>query len=172
MAYSRGMETRRDDHLFKQNEHQEAWRQYLESYRRVIDALDDELRAQRGLSLVFYDVLVQLYRAPERRLRMNLLAGSVLLSKSGLTRLIDRMEAEGLVERCSCPGDRRGSYAVLTPRGEQVFTDAAPVHLEGIERHFTSHLSSREAKALVSAFEKINAAQRAGAVQARSHSPG
>jgi DNA-binding MarR family transcriptional regulator len=74
-----------------------------------------------------------------RRLRMNLLAGSVLLSKSGLTRLIDRMEAEGLVERCSCPGDRRGYYAVLTPRGEQVFTDAAPVHLEGIERHFTSH---------------------------------
>ncbi len=107
-----------------------------------------------------------------RRLRMNLLAGSVLLSKSGLTRLIDRMEAEGLVERCSCPGDRRDSYAVLTPRGEQVFTDAAPVHLEGIERHFTSHLSSSEAEALVSAFEKINAAQRAGAVQARSHTPG
>jgi DNA-binding MarR family transcriptional regulator len=86
---------------------------------------------------------------------MNQLASRILLSKSGLTRLIDRMEAEGLVERASSPNDRRGSFAVLTPRGEQVFREAAPIHLDGIHKHFASHLTATEAKTLARAFEKI-----------------
>ncbi|CAN5518132.1 MarR family transcriptional regulator [soil metagenome] len=132
-----------------------AWKVFLEAYRRVLDTLDDELRAERGLPLTWYDVLVQLFSAPDQRLRMNQLASSVLLSKSGLTRLIDRMEAAGLVERASSPNDRRGSFAVLTPRGEQVFREAAPVHLDGIEKHFACHLTAAEAKTLAKAFEKI-----------------
>jgi DNA-binding MarR family transcriptional regulator len=140
---------------FEDDDRLRAWTLFLESYRRVIDALDDELQAERGLSLAYYDVLIQLFYAPDRRLRMNQLASVVLLSKSGLTRLVDRMEAAGLVERASSPIDRRGSFAVLTPRGEQVFRDAAPVHLEGIRRHFSCHLTATEAKTLARAFEKV-----------------
>jgi len=132
-----------------------TWKLFLESYRRVLDTLDAELQSERGLSLSRYDVLVQLFSAPDHRLRMNQLASRILLSKSGLTRLIDRMEAEGLVERASSPTDRRGSFAVLTPRGEQVFREAAPIHLDGIHKHFASHLTATEAKAMAKAFEKI-----------------
>ncbi|MGH2698325.1 MAG: MarR family winged helix-turn-helix transcriptional regulator [Actinomycetota bacterium] len=142
-------------HLLKDDERLTTWRLFLESYRRVLDTLDDELQAERGLPLTWFDVLVQLYRAPDRRLRMNQLAGRILLSKSGLTRLIDRMEAEGLVERASSPNDRRGSYAVLTPRGERVLREATPVHLEGIEKHFACHLTAAEARTLARVFEKI-----------------
>ncbi|MGH2752177.1 MAG: MarR family winged helix-turn-helix transcriptional regulator [Actinomycetota bacterium] len=149
-----------------------AWALFLETYRRVLDTLDEELKTERGLSLAWFDVLVQLSRAPEQRLRMNHLAGRILLSKSGLTRLIDRMAAAGLVERASSPNDRRGCFAVLTPRGAQVFTEAAPVHLDGIARHFTGHLSAAEARTLARVFERIKeplatACDRAG----RSHSP-
>jgi DNA-binding MarR family transcriptional regulator len=132
-----------------------AWTLFLESYRRVIVALDDELQAERDLPLAYYDVLIQLFYAPDRRLRMNQLASVVLLSKSGLTRLVDRMEAAGLVERASSPTDRRGSFAVLTPRGEQVFRKAAPVHLDGIHRHFSCHLTATEAKTLARVLEKV-----------------
>lgn len=141
--------------LLRDDQRLTTWKLFLESYRRVLDALDDELKSERGVSLAWYDVLVQLFSAPDHRLRMNQLANRILLSKSGLTRLIDRMEAEGLVERASSPNDRRGSYAVLTPRGEQVFREAAPVHLEGVQRHFASHLTATEAKILAKAFQKI-----------------
>lgn len=141
--------------LQKDDERLMAWRLFLESYRRVLDTLDAELQSERGLSLTRYDVLVQLFSAPDHRLRMNQLASRILLSKSGLTRLIDRMEAEGLVERASSPNDRRGSFAVLTPRGEQVFREAAPIHVDGIHKHFASHLSATEARILAKAFEKI-----------------
>jgi DNA-binding MarR family transcriptional regulator len=141
--------------LLEDDDRLRAWTLFLESYRRVIVALDGELQAERGLSLAYYDVLIQLFYAPDRRLRMNQLASVVLLSKSGLTRLVDRMEAAGLVERASSPTDRRGAFAVLTPRGEQVFRKAAPVHLDGIHRHFSCHLTATEAKTLARAFEKI-----------------
>jgi len=141
--------------LQKDDERLTAWKLFLESYRRVLDTLDDELQSVRGLSLTRYDVLVQLFSAPDHRLRMNHLASRILLSKSGLTRLIDRMEAEGLVERASSPNDRRGSFAVLTPRGEQVFREASPIHLDGIHKHFACHLTASEAKTLAKAFEKI-----------------
>lgn len=144
-----------DPQLFKETHQLSAWRLFLQTYRRVLDELSDELEERQGLPLAWYDVLIQLYRSPEHRLRMNELAGSILLSKSGLTRLIDRMEKAGMVERASCPTDRRGSFAVLTPRGEEVFKEAAPIHLEGIARHFTDHLTPEEAGIMVAAFERI-----------------
>lgn len=153
------METPTDTQLFRDSDQLSAWRLFLHTYRRVLDRLEDELRGQRGLSLTWYDVLIQLYKAPEHRLRMNDLAGSILLSKSGLTRLIDRMEKAGLVERASCPSDRRGWFAVLTPRGEEVFKEAAPVHLDGVARHFANHLSPNEARTLIEAFERVLEAQ-------------
>ena len=143
------------DDLLRDDQRLQTWKLFLESYRRVLDTLDDELKEKQGLSLAWFDVLAQLFNAPERRLRMSQLASSILLSKSGLTRLVDRMEAEGLVERASSPTDRRGSFAVLTPRGEQVFREAAPVHLDGVQRHFGCHLTETEAKTLAKSFEKI-----------------
>ena len=154
-AYSGGVPELAEVDLLKDDDRLTAWRLFLESYRRVLDTLDDELRSERGLSLAWFDVLVQLFNAPDHRLRMNQLASRILLSKSGLTRLVDRMEAAGLVERASSPTDRRGSFAVLTPRGEGVFRDAFPVHLDGIHKHFACHLTAAEARTLAKVFEKI-----------------
>jgi DNA-binding MarR family transcriptional regulator len=86
---------------------------------------------------------------------MKDLAASIVLSKSGLTRVVDRMVGAGLLTRESCPSDRRGYEAVLTPEGERAFEEAYPVHLEGIRRHFSSHLSDEEAQALAKSLRKL-----------------
>jgi DNA-binding MarR family transcriptional regulator len=133
----------------------EAWRAFLSSYRALIDVLEDELKCARGLPLTWFDVLAQLHSAPGNRLRMTQLANSIMLSKSGLTRLVDRLIDAGLVVRESCPSDRRGYEAVLTPDGRQAFEEAYPAHLEGIERHFSRHFSDDEARALSRALTKL-----------------
>lgn len=115
-----------------------AWRSFLEAHARLARRLDDELRASHGISLAEYDALLQLARAPGRRLRMNQLADRVILSRSGITRLVDRLEAAGLVERTSCPTDARGAEAVLTEAGLERLRRAARTHLAGIERYFVS----------------------------------
>ncbi len=115
-----------------------AWRSFLEAHARLARRLDDELRAGHGISLAEYDALLQLARAPGRRLRMNQLADRVILSRSGITRLVDRLEAAGLVERTSCPTDARGAEAVLTEAGLERLRQAARTHLAGIERYFVS----------------------------------
>lgn len=135
--------------------HAAAWRSFLEAHAAVTDALSRELEEERGLPLPWYDVLVQLQEAPRGELRMAELARSVLLSKSGLTRLIDRMERDGLVERRTCVDDGRGLLAVMLPKGRDVLRKAAPVHLRGIDEHFTSHLTDAEAKAVRAAFNKV-----------------
>ncbi|MER3418594.1 MAG: MarR family transcriptional regulator, partial [Chloroflexota bacterium] len=94
-----------------------AWRAFLEAHARLARRLDDELRAGHGISLAEYDALLQLARAPGRRLRMNQLADRVILSRSGITRLVDRLVAAGLVERTTCSTDARGAEAVLTEAG-------------------------------------------------------
>lgn len=144
-----------DDHPNIPPQSMAAWRAFLTSYRRVIDALADELAATKGLPLTWYDVLVQLGDSATGSLRMSELAGAVVLSKSGVTRLIDRMETVGLVARHSCPSDRRGSYAALTDKGRSVLADAAPLHLAGVERHFASHLSPEEAEVLTRALTRM-----------------
>lgn len=126
----------------------EAWRTLLEAHARVLDRLSDELEAEAGLPITFYDVLLHLNQAPGRRLPMHELAERVLLSKSGLTRLVDRMASNGLVERKPCAEDRRIVFAVLTPAGRERLVGAAPVHLRGIDEHFGRHLSDEEADTL------------------------
>src|SRR5687767_3327298 len=91
-----------------------AWRTFLRAHAQVTRRLEADLVAEHDLSLPTYDVLVQLSEAPDRRLRMTELAERVLLSRSGLTRLVDRLEREGLVHRQACPSDARGTHAVLT----------------------------------------------------------
>src|SRR5512134_3413797 len=92
-----------------------AWRTFLVAHARVTDVLASELEAEGGLPLTWYDVLVQLSEAPDNRLRMQELARAVLLSKSGLTRLVDRMTSGGLVTREPCLDDRRGTFVCLSP---------------------------------------------------------
>lgn len=132
-----------------------AWRLFLEAHAYVIDVLESELRSEHELPLTWYDVLVHLFEAPERRLRMQDLAGAVLLSKSGLTRLVDRMEAAGLVARRDCAADRRGTFAVLTSEGHRRLREVAPTHLRGVREHFTGLLTDREVEALRSALGRI-----------------
>ena len=112
------------------------WRAFLEAHTRVSRRLDEELRAEHDLSLAEYDTLLTIAWAPDRRIRMRTLADSILLSKSGVTRLIDRLVADGLVERSACLADARGAEAVLTPSGLDRLRDAATTHLRGIDSHF------------------------------------
>lgn len=133
----------------------EAWRLFLRAHALLVGSLDEDLDTHCHLSLAWYDVLTQLYSAPERRLRMSDLFHAVVISKSGLTRRIDRMVEAGLVARAGCPGDRRGVYAVLTDRGMQVLREAAPVHLAGVRALFLQHLTPDEAAAVTSALSKV-----------------
>ena len=135
----------------------ETWRLFLTAHARVTDALESELQDAGLIPLTWYDVLVQLTEAGGS-LRMQDLARSVLLSKSGLTRLVDRMEREGLVRREQCPSDRRGMLASATPAGITALRKAAPVHLEGVALHFLDLLTSAESAAIKSAFAKITRA--------------
>lgn len=121
-----------------------AWRTFLEAHARVVRELERELQAEADLPLTHYDVLFQLSRADERRLRMSELADRLLLSRSGVTRLVDRLVADGLVERVSCDSDRRGAWASLTDAGYRRLRAAAPIHLRGVAAHFLDRLSADE----------------------------
>lgn len=113
-----------------------AWRDFLTVHARLERMLDEDLRAEHDLSLAEYDALLQLAEAPGRRLRMHQLADRVLLSRSGVTRLIDRLVRDGSVERDTCRTDARGAEAVLTAAGLDRLRTAAPTHLRGIGDHF------------------------------------
>jgi DNA-binding MarR family transcriptional regulator len=131
-----------------------TWRLFLESSWALIDLLDAELQAERGLSLRWYDVLVHLDEAGEG-IGMTDLANRILSSKSGLTRVVDRMEEEGLVRRERVPDDRRAVRVVLTPAGEAALQAARDVHRRGIQEHFVQHLDARDLKALDRALAKL-----------------
>lgn len=120
-----------------------VWRDFLRAHVALTSILERELVEEKTLPLTWYDVLVNLHGAGGR-MRMQELARSVLLSKSGLTRLVDRMEEAGYVRRESCASDRRGTEAVLTDDGERTLREAAPVHLRGVEEHFARHLDDDE----------------------------
>ena len=132
-----------------------AWRAFLEAHARVIEVLSRELREGADLPLSWYDVLVHLSEAPDGQLRMQELADAVLLSKSGLTRLIDRMQRDGLVTRSACPDDRRGTYAQLTTAGRDRLRDAAPTHLRGVREHFADLFDDDEAVQLQRLLQRV-----------------
>lgn len=140
-----------------------AWRAFLEAHAHTTELLARELRDEVDLPLSWYDVLVHLHEAEEHRLRMQELADRVLLSKSGLTRLIDRMERAGLVDRAACPSDRRGTFAELTPHGLDTLRNSAPTHLRGVREHFAALLSDEEAQVLEAALDRVASAARAAA---------
>lgn len=117
--------------------------------------LDDELRAQTDLDLQAYDALLHVFEGGDEGIRMTDLAREIVLSKAGLTSLVDRLQQRGLVQRVPDPTDRRVMRITLTHDGERTFRAAARVHLAGIHEHVTQHLTDKEAHAIATAFERI-----------------
>ena len=132
-----------------------AWRSLLRAHARLVGVLERELADEQQLALTDYDVLVQLSTADEHRLRMSELADRLLLSRSGATRLVDRLVADGLVERVSCESDRRGQWASLTDAGHERLRQASPTHLSGVARHFLDRFSPEELPALEGMLERV-----------------
>jgi DNA-binding MarR family transcriptional regulator len=118
-----------------------AWRGMLQVNAQVTAALDVQMRGEHGLSVSAYEVLMFLAGAPDRRLRMSEIADRVLLSRSGLTRLVDRLVQLGFVSRCAAEVDGRGSYAELTDAGLDKFQAAQRTHREGVRTFFLGRLS-------------------------------
>jgi DNA-binding MarR family transcriptional regulator len=132
-----------------------CWRLYIESALALLDLLDAELEQAAGISQRWYDVLVHLEESPEG-IPMNELADRILYSKSGFTRVVDRMEQEGLVRRARPEHDRRTILIVLTDNGTKTLQRARRHHRDGIQRHFSQHLTNTDIKALTRALEKIS----------------
>jgi DNA-binding MarR family transcriptional regulator len=133
----------------------DAWRGLLRAHASVLKTLDAELEAAHGLALTSYEVLMHLAEAPERRMRMCDLADSMLLSRSGMSRLVDRLEREGLLQRAACTADARGAFACLTPTGRAALDAARPTHLAGVRRCYLAHFSEQELTQLCSCWTRL-----------------
>ena len=127
----------------------------LRVHAQLVKALDANLEAAHGLPLSHYDVLLQVSCAPGQRMRMCELADGVLLSRSGLTRLVDRMAKDGLLERCACEDDARGSFACLTPAGRARLDEARPTHLAAVRELFLSSFSDDELTLLAGLWQRV-----------------
>jgi DNA-binding MarR family transcriptional regulator len=132
-----------------------AWGGFLRVHAKIVRKLDAELRQAHGLPLSSYEVLLHLSWAPGHRMRMGELAESVLLTLSGVTRLVGRLEREGLVRREPCPEDRRGAYAILTAVGVDRLGEAHPTHLSGVHRLFLEHFSKVELKTMAEYWRRV-----------------
>ena len=133
----------------------DAWRTLLTAHAAVIEVLAAEMEEQAGIPLGWYEVLLYLHESGDGRLRMHELADSLLLSRSAATRFVDRMQSKGLVEREADPDDGRGTLVSMTPAGREVFARAAPLHLAGIRRLFTDHLTDDEARVMLEALRRV-----------------
>jgi DNA-binding MarR family transcriptional regulator len=132
-----------------------AWRAFLYAYSRVVPTLDRELVRAQDVSFNQFEVLTWLRRAGERGLRMSDLASRVVLSPSGVSRAVEKLERKGLVERCAFEGDKRGQLATITSEGRILLRKARNVHLEGLREHFLNHLSRTELEHLATALEAV-----------------
>ena len=133
----------------------EAWHGFLRTHAALVRELDMEMQEEHGLSLTQYEVLLLLARSDDGSVRMSDLADGALLSLSGLSRLVDRLVAMGLVERTQCPSDRRSSLACLTTAGRKRFREARPTHHEGVRRLFADRLPDDAIAALNAAWAAL-----------------
>src|SRR3954447_22641569 len=133
----------------------DAWRGFLRTHSTLLRELDEELTRRHGLPFSSYDVLVQLDEAEDGRLRMSALAEAVLLSRSGLSRLVTRLEDQGLIERAECTDDARGSFAAITEQGRRRLDEARVTHRAGVRERFLAHLGERDLRNLAKAWERI-----------------
>jgi DNA-binding MarR family transcriptional regulator len=132
-----------------------AWRGMLQVNASVTHALDNQMRTEHGMSVSSYEVLMFLAAAPERRLRMSQIASQVLLSRSGLTRLIDRLVEQGYVTRCVADTDGRGLFAELTQAGLAKFEAARLTHREGVRQFFLDRLNPTDQIALGDIWQRL-----------------
>ena len=121
-----------------------GWRALLTAHAMLVRRLEEELRAEADMSIVEYSALLQLAEAPERRKRMAELADGMIVTRGGLTRLIERLEADGLVERGPCASDGRGTEATLTDTGLDRLRSASRVHLRGIDDYYFEPVSEED----------------------------
>ena len=131
-----------------------AWRRYIIASRRLLEALDDDLAAH-DISMSDYEVLAQLSEAPERRMRMSELADVAMISRSRLSHRIKVMEKAGWVKREACPIDKRGYFAVMTPKGWKAIVAAAPDHVDSVRERFLDALDKGDQKVLAEIFERV-----------------
>ena len=132
-----------------------AWIGFLRAHHVLVAELDDELRRAHDLPLTSFDVLVQLDLSDDGQLRMSELADAVLLSRSGLTRLVERLESKGLLERRECTEDARGAYAVLTETGRERLAEARTTHLSGVRRLFLERFDEKELESLDGLWQRV-----------------
>jgi DNA-binding MarR family transcriptional regulator len=140
-----------------------AWRSYIQSHASILRLLDAELVAEHGLTTRDYEVLLYLAQAEGRRLPMSALAESTMLTRSGITRLVDGLVAGDLIERVSCASDARVSYAQLTDAGYQKLRSAGCTHIASIRRLFLEHFSEEEIDQLASLLSRLPGARQDGA---------
>lgn len=133
----------------------EAWAALLRTHATVVRTLERELEARTGLPLSWYDVLLELNAAEDRRLRMQQLSQRVVLSRTRVSRLVDEMARSGLVDKVPDPHDGRATLAVVTPAGRAALRRAAPVYLAGIDEHFTSHLDEAALRTIRAALGRV-----------------
>ena len=133
------------------------WRAMLMAHSKVWHRLDEDLRRSHDLTLPEYECLLFLVEAPGQRLRMGEIADRVLLSKSGVTRMVDRLVADGLVERTSCSTDARGAEASLTGLGLDRMRAASRTHLRGIDEYFLSALDPEQLAVIEQAMSAVDA---------------
>lgn len=132
-----------------------VWRSFLRAHAAVTRRLEQEL-TDAGMPLTWYDVLLQLAESPQHRLRMAQLADRVLLSRSGLSRLVDRLQAEGYVTRERSADDARGTFTVLTAAGRDALRRAAPVHLRGVREHWLDRFDDDELRTLGRLLQRLD----------------
>ena len=132
-----------------------AWRGMLRAHAELVRELDSELAREHDMPLSSYEVLLYLNDSDEGRMRMSELADSVLLSRSGLTRLVDRLERQGLLKRERCESDARGLFAEITPEGRKAFAVARKTHLDGVRRVFLSRFSRDELRTFGGLWQKL-----------------
>lgn len=139
-----------------------AWRALIEFHGALTTIFEGELRDATGLDLQTYDALLHTYEAGSAGIRMTDLAQRVILTKSGLTSVVDRLERRGYLRRIPDPSDRRATRVTLTARGEETFREAATVHLAGIKRHFADRITDEEARVIIDALARVRAQLSSG----------
>jgi DNA-binding MarR family transcriptional regulator len=138
-----------------------AWAALLRVHAVVVPLLDKELQERCGLPLTWYDVLLELNAAPERRLTMGELGSRAVVTRTRVSRIVAELERSALVERSGNPDDGRSAIAQITAAGRARLKKAAPVYLAGIERHFSSHLGSGQADSVATALKRVLDAHQA-----------
>ena len=134
-----------------------AWHAFIHAHARVVRLLEAELESEQGLTLPAYEVLAHLSEAPDGRLRMSDLASFAVLTPSGLTRLVDKLVRDGLVERLRCESDARVVYASVTQQGRDRLACAYPTHLRGVRQHLVDRLDADQLEAIAAALGPLTA---------------